>query len=358
MNKIPAETMLLYMTFIMSFFILGFDGEIQAQTHQAKTQKAQPKLSSKSPAEEPPSQRTKDFLAAKQVVFLGDSNTHRGEYIVQIETMLRANYPSFPELINLGLSSETCCGLSEPVHPFPRPNVHERLDRVLTKSKPDFVFACYGMNDGIYHPFDESRFEKFKHGVNDLITKVNLHGAKLVLITPPPFDAHAMKGKGMLAKLDAKEFSWTRVYENYEEDVIGKYSSWMLELEKNDHVYAVVDAHSVVKTFILNQRHQDPKFSFSPDGVHFHLPGHRVMAQSILHAFGFNESLPKDKALIGLVRERQAFSHASWLSHVGHLRPGIKEGMAFDDLPEKLAAIDKRIVEHQSANQRKTKSSR
>ena len=64
----------------------------------------------------------------------------------------------FPVLflsINLGLPGETVTGLSEPGHPFPRPNVHERFGRVLAGGKPDLVFACYGMNDGIYYPFSD-----------------------------------------------------------------------------------------------------------------------------------------------------------------------------------------------------------
>ncbi len=93
---------------------------------------------------------------AKTVLFLGDSITHSGHYISFIETRLRQdNDNRIPEIINLGLPSETCSGLSEPDHPFPRPTVHERLDRALTKIKPDLVFACYGMNDGIYYPFSE-----------------------------------------------------------------------------------------------------------------------------------------------------------------------------------------------------------
>jgi len=291
-------------------------------------------------------QRSDDFFNAKTVVFLGDSNTHRGEFIVQIEATLRANDKTFPQLVNLGLPSETCSGLSEPVHPFPRPNVHERLDRVLAKSNPDIVIACYGMNDGIYHPFDAGRFEKFKSGINELITKVNQHGAKLVLITPPPFDAHAMKSKGRLATLDAKEFSWTNVYENYEEEVIDKYATWMMGLEKNEQVYAVIDAHSDIKKFIANKRKDDPRFSFSPDGVHFHMPGHRVLATSILKEFGFNKPTTTDRTLVGLVRERQTISHMSWLSHVGHLRPDVKEGIAFEELPDRLSQADEKIAKH------------
>ena len=74
-------------------------------------------------------------LSAKRILFLGDSITHAGGYISLIEAQLIANgVASRPEMINLGLPSETCSGLSEPDHPFPRPDVHERLDRALAKA--------------------------------------------------------------------------------------------------------------------------------------------------------------------------------------------------------------------------------
>ena len=32
------------------------------------------------------------------------------------------------DIVNLGLGSETVSGLSEPDHPYPRPDLHERID--------------------------------------------------------------------------------------------------------------------------------------------------------------------------------------------------------------------------------------
>lgn len=134
---------------------------------------------------------------AKRIVFLGDSITNDGHYIVLLEGALRETHPD-AVFINLGLPSEGCTGLSEPAHPFPRPNVHERLDRALAKTNPDVVFACYGMNDGIYYPFSEERFQQYQTGINTLIDKVTAHGAKLILMTPPPFDPLPMQKKGKL----------------------------------------------------------------------------------------------------------------------------------------------------------------
>ncbi len=117
--------------------------------------------------------RAEEFLPkVTRIVFLGDSITYAGEYVDQFELFLRATFPERRfEVLDLGLPSETVSGLSEEGHAggkFPRPDLHERLDRVLAKTKPDLVFACYGMNDGIYLPPDNERSEKFATGMVEL----------------------------------------------------------------------------------------------------------------------------------------------------------------------------------------------
>ncbi|GIS62881.1 MAG: hypothetical protein CM1200mP2_51060 [Planctomycetaceae bacterium] len=77
-----------------------------------------------------------------------------GGFVAWIETQCRLQGVSpMPTFYNVGLSSETCWGTA-PNRPtlFPRPDVHERLDRVLKRIRPDVVVSCYGMNDGIYPP--------------------------------------------------------------------------------------------------------------------------------------------------------------------------------------------------------------
>src|ERR1043166_9597339 len=76
----------------------------------------------------------------QRVVFLGDSNTYAGKFITYLDAYLCTRFPDKRfELINLGLPSETACGLSEADHPYPRPNVHDRVDRTLELTKPDVV---------------------------------------------------------------------------------------------------------------------------------------------------------------------------------------------------------------------------
>ncbi len=113
------------------------------------------------------------LLAAKRIVFLGDSITNAGHYIVDLESRLleMRSWKPGQLLINLGLSSETCCGLSEPAHPFPRPSVQTRIDDVLEKTGPDVVVVCYGVNDGIYHPYSKERFATFQAGLGQVVAK-------------------------------------------------------------------------------------------------------------------------------------------------------------------------------------------
>lgn len=69
-----------------------------------------------------------------KILFLGNSITYDGKYIVDLEAYFIARYPKRHfEFINVGLPSEAVSGLSEPNHAdgkFPRPDLHERLGRV------------------------------------------------------------------------------------------------------------------------------------------------------------------------------------------------------------------------------------
>jgi lysophospholipase L1-like esterase len=135
----------------------------------------------------------KPLQGVRRVLFLGDSITYSGGYVETIEAWLFAHCPEQRyELINIGLPSETVSGLTEPNHAggaFPRPDLHERLARALAKTQPDLVVACYGMNDGIYYPFDPQRFAKYQEGLRWTRDAVRKAGAKFWVVTPPPFDA-------------------------------------------------------------------------------------------------------------------------------------------------------------------------
>jgi lysophospholipase L1-like esterase len=223
----------------------------------------------------------------QRIVFLGDSITHAGGYIEQIDAYLATKHPDRRyELINMGVPSETACGLSEPYHPFPRPNVNERLGRLLAKMKPDVVIACYGMNDGIYHPFADKRFATYKAGIDRMVEDCAKAGAKVILVTPPPFDPKANPSK--LVDRDATKFGYRDIYKNYDTEVLSVYAKWIMRQAQREGVAAVVDVHTPVNAYLVAQREKNPAFKMSGDGVHVNGEGHRAIATALLEGLGFD----------------------------------------------------------------------
>ena len=280
-------------------------------------------------------------LKAHRILFLGDSITAAGEFVNMIELQLRLqSVDPMPELVNAGLPSEGCTGLSEPDHPFPRPDVHERLDRALAAVKPDVVVACYGMNDGIYYPYSEERFQKYQDGINRLVEKVHAAGAKLILMTPPPFDPLQLRTEGKLRPEGSDKFAWFAVYENYDQ-VIRKYAIWILE--QKDRVEMVIDLHTPITAFWEQQRKKDPAFTVAPDGVHCNRTGHQTIAEVILKAWGVESWMPISEEMTQLVNQKGAVLHNSWLSHIGHKRPGMAAGLPLEEAKANAAEIDRQL---------------
>jgi lysophospholipase L1-like esterase len=215
----------------------------------------------------------------QRVVFLGDSNTYAGKFIAYLDAYLCTRFPDKRfELINLGLPSETVSGLSEPDHPYPRPDIHTRVERALDLAKPDVVVICYGMNDGIYYPFSNERFKKYQEGIASLVAKVEKAGATPILMSPAPFDASSLKGK--VQGKDADKFSWMKPYDRYNEEVLTKYSEWLLTWRGKK--YTVIDAHAAVLRHLDAMRKEDPAYRVSGDGIHPNANGHLVIALEIL----------------------------------------------------------------------------
>ncbi len=269
--------------------------------------------------------------ATKKIVFLGNSITWAGMYVNDVEAYLRVQYPGRQfDIINVGLPSETVSGLSEPGHAegqFPRPDLHERLARVLQQIKPDLVFACYGMNDGIYMPFDSIRFQKFKDGINWLHDEVVKTGARLIHLTPPDYDE--VKGKSI-------------GYTN----VLDIYSGWLLSKKKSSK-WEVIDIHTPMKKYLSQHRKADSTFALTPDGVHPGEIGHWIIAKQILQHWGFKkvakstgivESLQQimDAAtLVKLVANRQNMLRDAWLTATKHIRPGLPVGLPLKEAETK-----------------------
>lgn len=280
----------------------------------------------------------------QRVLFLGDSNTYAGGFINYLDAYLFTRFPDQKfELINLGLPSETASGLSEEDHPWPRPCVHERLDRALAKTKPHVVVICYGMNDGIYHPFSEDRFAKHKDGMTRLITKVKQASAKVVLMTPAPFDPLPLKDRVLPA--GAENYSYKRPYKGYDE-VLRRYADWLVSLKGKD--WPVVDAHRSLRGMLDEKRKANPNFFFSGDGIHPNAEGHWLVFKGLLDTWHgpWNKDIDKQMrspVLAKLVAERQRLLGLAWLTDVGHKRPDMPKGLPLAEAKRKAAELEARI---------------
>jgi lysophospholipase L1-like esterase len=281
-----------------------------------------------------------------RIVFLGDSITQAGDYVVDCECWLLAHGFQI-EVLNLGLASETASDLTPKENAahlqkygFGRPFVSERLDRALAATKPDLLFACYGMNDAGGLPPDATGTRRFAEAITRLRDAAAKAGVKRVVICAPPvFD-----DKG-----DVKQKS-------YDEN-LGRYTAWLLS--KRAGGWDVVDIHTPMRRALDEGRAKNPAFKFANDGVHPGREGHWLMAREILTE-SFNAKLDgvasaedlfpaHGSEIRKLVQERMALLFDAWMTQIGHKRPGVPggpgatPGLPITEANEKAADLTKRI---------------
>jgi len=181
------------------------------------------------------------WLQGKRVVVLGDSITQNGLYVSFIEYLLTKTYtPKEVDIISIGLSSETTSGLTERVHPGPRPCIFSRLKKALEGAQPQVVVACYGMNDGIYLPLSPERMKNFQDGITRLVKESQAAGAQVILLTPPVFDPAPY---GTRVVHDDSGPGYTKPYAQYD-DVLAEYAKWIMTLRQEG--LCTIDLHTAM----------------------------------------------------------------------------------------------------------------
>jgi lysophospholipase L1-like esterase len=220
-------------------------------------------------------------LLDQRVLVLGDSITQAGTYVsMALYTLLRA-YPTHRvDIVSIGLSSETTSGLTERIHPGPRPCVLSRLGRALAGVKPQLVVACYGMNDGIYLPLAPARAEAFHAGLLSLVRQCRAAGAQVILLTPPVFDPVP---HGDNLSQDDSGPGYTRPYARYDE-VLAAYGDWEMGLHLEG--VTVIDLHHAMGDYLAGRRRSAPGFILSGDSVHPNDLGHLLMARTLCRGAG------------------------------------------------------------------------
>lgn len=256
------------------------------------------------------------LLDAKRVVVLGDSITHDGRWLAHLVAWMERQGTA-AEVLDLGLPSETVSGLSEEGHAggkFPRPDLADRLERVLRVTRPDLVLACYGMNCGIYQPLDEARFAKFKAGIERLHAAAEKAGARIIHLTPPPYDRPAVN--------QAADHDY--------DAVLSAYSDWLVS--KRPAGWLVIDVHTPLNRLLAERRKADPTARFAPDGIHPDDAGHWAMFRAVASGLGDTamataESPVALAAFLPEVTTRLHLLRDAYLDATGHGRPGLPAGL-------------------------------
>ena len=103
------------------------------------------------------------LLSANRILSLGNTTTGFDQNITQLQAALHLKGHT-PEVIALSLESESISQLSE------------RLDRVLTLTNPDLIFASYQVKN--------DTLSAYQKGIQNLTAKAKAHGAELIILTP------------------------------------------------------------------------------------------------------------------------------------------------------------------------------
>ncbi len=269
----------------------------------------------------------------KTILILGDSITQAGDYVTYFDAWLVKKFPDKRfTVINAGVSSETISGLSEENHAggkFPRPDLHERLERVLAKTKPDLIISCYGMNCGIYKELDDERVARFRDGNMRLREAAQKYKAEMVHVTPPIFDNKGKAG-----------FDY--------DTVLSAYSAWMVK--QREQGWNVVDLHSEMRAKVDQAKSSQPEFMVQKDGIHPDSAGHWMMAQSLIAYFGDPESAKLksadellDSARLGAISQRMKIYQKAIHAETKPLRPGVPQGGTLESAAAEAKALEERI---------------
>lgn len=282
------------------------------------------------PAAEPAAPR-EALAVADRILVLGDSITYDGRWVADVAAWMAFN--GFDaEVINCGLPSETISGLSENGHAggeFPRPDLQERLDRLLRIVRPDLMIACYGMNCGIYQPLDEERCAAFKAGMQRLHDASQQAGATIIHLTPPIYAGPPGK-QGPAGSVDYNA-------------VLTAYAEWLIS--KRADGWLVIDIHGPMQRALEKRRTTDSAFAFAADSVHVGEEGHWEIARAVIAGLGDESSaaaadLPQQlAAFLPDVSRRMQILRDAYLAAAGHLRPGIKAGLPLAEAEAKAGLI-------------------
>ena len=219
--------------------------------------------------------KTEPFKEGEKILFLGDSITHGGWYVAQLQYIWQLRNPGKrATFVNCGICGNTAAsGLS-------------RFDWDVAPEKPDRVFIMFGMNDvghGAYwNPAtaDEKAFvarrkriDTFRRDMKAIIAKCRAIGARVTLISSTPYDQYSPIPKKAISPGVNDPGIYSLAVETSR-----------LAAEEN---VGFVDLYSALTPILRD----NPEIGFLTDRVHPHDDGHLLMAALILKASGFSPTV-------------------------------------------------------------------
>lgn len=211
----------------------------------------------------------------RKVLFVGDSITQAGGYIRHLNKLFndQGRTGEF-ELINGGLSSETITGLTEKIHPGPRPYLFDRLDQLLDEHRPDVAYFCYGINCGIYNPPAEETFKRYREGIAQIITKCQSRKIAIRLVAPTPLVLSARQKEDLLQS-PQESYSYKSPYPRYNEEVILPFIDILKSFETKKISFIDI-YHPLLE--VADQ-------AYGKDPIHPNDFGHEVIASVLMRGF-------------------------------------------------------------------------
>ena len=236
--------------------------------------------------------QTTPFQDGDRVMFLGDSITHGGWYIAQLQYIWALRHPGMRvTLLNGGICGHTAKdGLA-------------RFDWDIAQQKPNRVFIMFGMNDvghgGYWDPAKtdakslatrKDKVASFTANMRALIAKCRGIGASVTLMTPTPYDEYStLVEKKALPGVNSVGLA-----------ALAEATRKLAVEEKT----GLVELHAVLTPIFRD----NPEVKFLSDRIHPHEDGHLLMAALVLDAMSFSPVV--DEAVFDAAKGARTFAYA------------------------------------------------
>ena len=216
--------------------------------------------------------RVPDRVTARPVVergdlvaIVGDSITEQKLYSRYIEDYLIACVPHLDlRVVQLGWSGERAPGFAS------------RLENDLSPLRADVVTTCYGMNDGLYRPYEPSIGDTYRQAMEDIVYRLKQQGAVVVVGSPGAVDTHTFN-RAARVKPDVYNQNLARLRDIARDTAL-----------RHGMPFANVHDPMVVAQMKAKPALGDEYHVCGADGFHPAPNGHLVMAYAFLKAMGFD----------------------------------------------------------------------